>query len=112
MPLTVAIQMDPVERIDIAADSTFALGIEAQARGHKLLYYGPRDLTLREGRLMARVRPLALRNVRGDHFTLGDPSVYDLSQADVVLMRQDPPFVRPLDTHFPCGRSYCALTCS
>ncbi len=92
MALTVAIQMDPVDRIDIAADSTFALSLEAQARGHKLLYYGPRDLTLRETRLFARVRPLTLRNVRGDHFTLGAPSVYELSDADVVLMRQDPPF--------------------
>jgi glutathione synthase len=92
MTLTVAIQMDPVERIDIAADSTFALAIEAQARGHKLLYYGPRDLTLRETKVVARVRPLSLRNIAGDHFTLGEPSVYDLSHADVVLMRQDPPF--------------------
>jgi glutathione synthase len=92
MALTVAIQMDPIERIDIGADSTFALAMEAQTRGHKLLYYGPRDLTLRETSLLARVRPLALRNIRGDHFSLGDSSVYDLSQADVVLMRQDPPF--------------------
>jgi len=92
MALTVAIQMDPVERIDISGDSTFALAMEAQSRGHKLLYYGPRDLTLRETKLMARVRPLALRNVRGDHFTLGEPSVYELSRADIVLMRQDPPF--------------------
>jgi len=92
MALNVAIQMDPVERIDIGADSTFALAIEAQARGHRLLYYGPRDLSLRETRLVARVRPLTLRNIRGDHFTLGEPSVYALSDADVVLMRQDPPF--------------------
>ena len=92
MALTVAIQMDPVERIDIVGDSTFALALEAQSRGHTLLYYGPRDLTLRETQLVARVRPLVLRNIRGDHFTLGDPSVYELSRADVVLMRQDPPF--------------------
>ena len=92
MTLTVAIQMDPVERIDIAADSTFALAFEAQARGHKLLYYGPRDLTLRESKVVARVRPLSLRNIPGDHFTLGESSVYDLAHADVVLMRQDPPF--------------------
>src|SRR5882672_4563497 len=92
MALTVAIQMDPVERVDIAGDSTFALGLEAQARGHKLLYYGPRDLTLRERDVVARVRPLGLRNTRGDHFTLGESSMYDLSTADVVLMRQDPPF--------------------
>jgi glutathione synthase len=92
MALTVAIQMDPVERIDIAGDSTFALAMEAQGRGHTLLYYGPRDLSLRETKLFARVRPLTLRNVLGDHFTLGNPSVYELSNADVVLMRQDPPF--------------------
>src|SRR4029079_9056968 len=92
MALTVAIQMDPVERIDIAGDSTFALGLEAQARGHTLLYYGPRDLTFRDGSVSARSRPLQLRNVKGDHFTLGDVSVVDLTKCDVVLMRQDPPF--------------------
>jgi len=92
MPLTVAIQMDPIERIDISGDSTFALALEAQARGHRLLYYGPRDLSLRGTNAVARLRPLSVRNQRGDHFTLGQSSVYDLSQADVVLMRQDPPF--------------------
>jgi glutathione synthase len=92
MPFTVAIQMDPIERIDIAGDSTFALALEAQARGDSLLYYGPRDLTFRDGLVTARVRPLAVRNTKGDHFTLGESSVYDLSEADVVLMRQDPPF--------------------
>ncbi len=92
MALTVAIQMDPVERIDIAGDSTFALGLEAQARGHALLYYGPRDLTFRDGLVTARARPITLRNVKGDHFTLGEISVVDLTKMDVVLMRQDPPF--------------------
>jgi glutathione synthase len=92
MALTVAIQMDPVERIDIKGDSTFALALEAQSRGHKLLYYGPRELTLRETKVVARVRPLAVRNTAGDHFTAGESSVYELERADVVLMRQDPPF--------------------
>src|SRR6201990_1343398 len=92
MALTVAIQMDPIERIDIAGDPTFALALEAQKRGHGLLYYGPRDLTLREGKVTARVRPLNVRAVKGDHFALGESFVYDLSAADVVLMRQDPPF--------------------
>jgi glutathione synthase len=92
MGLTVAVQMDPIEKIDIGADSTFALMLEAQARGHKLLYYGPRDLTFREGRITARVRPLSVRAVKGDHFVLNESFVYDLSEADVVLMRQDPPF--------------------
>src|SRR3954469_21360802 len=92
MPLTVAIQMDPIERIDISGDSTFALALEGQARGHGLLYYGPRDLTFRENRVTARVRPLHVRAVKGDHFALGESFVYDLSAADVILMRQDPPF--------------------
>jgi glutathione synthase len=92
MPLAVAIQMDPIERIDIAGDSTFALALEAQARGHSLLYYGPRDLTFRDGVVSARVRSLTVRNTKGDHFTLGEPSARDLSETDVVLMRQDPPF--------------------
>lgn len=90
--LTVAIQMDPIDKIDIAGDSTFALALEAQNRGHALIYYGPRDLTFREGKVTARVRSLQVRSVKGDHFTLGEQSVYDLSRADVVLMRQDPPF--------------------
>ena len=92
MALTVAIQMDPIEKIDIAGDSTFALALEAQGRGHGLLYYGPRDLSFNEGKVTARVRPLNVRAVRGDHFALGESFVYDLSAADVVLMRQDPPF--------------------
>jgi glutathione synthase len=92
MALTVAIQMDPIEKIDIGGDSTFALALEAQARGHALLYYGPRDLSFRDGHVSARVRPLHVRAVRGDHFALGESFTYDLSAADVVLMRQDPPF--------------------
>jgi glutathione synthase len=92
MPLTVAIQMDPIERIDIAGDSTFALALEAQARGHSLLYYGPRDLTLLNGDVTARASALTVRAKKGDHFTLGAPSVRDLANVDVVLMRQDPPF--------------------
>jgi glutathione synthase len=92
MGLNVAVQMDPIERIDIAGDSTFALGMEAQARGHTLLYYGPRDLTFRDGAITARVRPLNLRAVKGDHFTLGPAHVQDLRKVDAVLMRQDPPF--------------------
>jgi glutathione synthase len=92
MSLTVAIQMDPIEKIDIAGDSTFALALEAQRRGAGLLYYGPRDLSFRDGKVTARVRPLHVRAVKGDHFALGEEFVYDLAGADVVLMRQDPPF--------------------
>src|SRR4051812_9793848 len=92
MALTVAIQMDPIEKIDIGGDSTFALALESQGRGHNLLYYGPRDLTFRDGKVTAHVRPLSVKAVKGDHFVLGEPRAFDLSQADVVLMRQDPPF--------------------
>ena len=92
MPLTIAIQMDPIEKIDISGDSTFALALEAQARGHSLLYYGPRALTFNNGAVTARARPLSVRATKGDHFTVGESSVYDLSRADVILMRQDPPF--------------------
>jgi glutathione synthase len=84
--------MDPIDKIDINGDSTFALMLEAQKRGHGLLYYGPRDLTFRDGKVTAQVRPLNVRAVKGDHFALGDAFVYDLSAADVILMRQDPPF--------------------
>ena len=91
MALTVAIQMDPIEKIDIGGDSTFALALEAQTRGHGLLYYGPRDLSFNEGKVTARVRPPNVRAVKGDHHALGESFVYDLSAADVVLMRQDPP---------------------
>jgi glutathione synthase len=92
MPLTVAIQMDPIERIDIAGDSTFALALEAQARGHKLLYYLPKHLIQRDGRVATTAQALSVRNERGNHFTLGAPAALDLGTVDVVLMRQDPPF--------------------
>ena len=92
MALIVAIQMDPIEKIDIGGDSTFAMAMEAQARGHTLLYYGPRDLTFRDGAVSATVRPLQVRATKGDHFSLGGSQRLDLSKTDVVLMRQDPPF--------------------
>lgn len=93
MALTVAIQMDPIAGIDIDADSTFALALEAQRRGHALYYYLPADLSFRDGRVTACARPLAVRRERGSHFTLGDAIDLDLGRdADVVLLRQDPPF--------------------
>jgi glutathione synthase len=92
MSLTVAIQMDPIEKIDISGDSTFALALEAQARGHTLFYYGPRDLSWQDGKVTAFLRPLTVKNVKGDHFALGETAMRDLSEMDVVLMRQDPPF--------------------
>lgn len=93
MSLNVALQMDPVESIDINGDSTFALGLEAQARGHKLSYYQVGDLSLRDGKVTAKGHELELRREAGNHFTIGEQRVYDLaSETDVILMRQDPPF--------------------
>jgi glutathione synthase len=92
MPLTVAVQMDPIEKIRIAGDSTFALLLEAQARGHRLLYYTPDRLSMRDGQVVAQVQALKVRDVEGDHYGLGAAERIDLSTVDVVLMRQDPPF--------------------
>jgi len=92
MSLAVAIQMDPIESINIDADSTFVLALEAQRRGHGLFHYLPRHLAFRDGRLLARARPLQVRRERGNHATLGAPEMLDLATVDVILMRQDPPF--------------------
>ena len=92
MGLTVAVQMDPVERINIAGDSTFALMLEAQARGHKLVYYTPERLSIRDRRATAMAQALTVRDVKGDHFSLGEPVLTDIGETDVVLLRQDPPF--------------------
>ena len=92
MSLAVAIQMDHIASVDIAADSTFVLALEAQARGHGLFHYLPRDLFLRDGRAFARAQPLQVRDEKGNHHRLGSPEVIDLATLDVVLMRQDPPF--------------------
>jgi glutathione synthase len=92
MRLNVAVQMDPIERINVRGDSTFALLLEAQRRSHPLSYYTPDRLALADGKVSAAVRPLTVRDTPGDHFTLGEPRVTDLSTFDVVLLRQDPPF--------------------
>src|SRR5664279_1519646 len=92
MVLNVAVQMDPLDKINIAGDSTFALLLEASARGHKLLYYTPNKLSLSGGRVLAKAAPVEVRDVAGDHFTLGDVKQVDLTSLDVVLLRQDPPF--------------------
>ncbi len=92
MSLAVAIQMDPLDAIDIDADSTFALALEAQRRGHGLYHYLPQALTFRSGRVTARAQALEVRRQRGNHFSLGEPEVIDLAGVDIVLMRQDPPF--------------------
>jgi len=92
MRLKIAIQMDPIAVIDIDADSTFRLAQEAQARGHELFYYTPDKLYWDGGRIMARGWPLQVRQRVGDHYSLGPETEVDLSQWDVVWLRQDPPF--------------------
>jgi glutathione synthase len=93
MGLTVAVQMDPMETINIAGDSTFALMLSAQARGHTLYHYAAGDLSYRDGRVFAPARPVTVQRVAGDHFTFGDPKMLDLgADTDAILMRQDPPF--------------------
>ncbi len=92
MSLAVAIQMDPIADIDIEADSTFVLALEAQRRGHGLFHYLPQHLSFRDGRVYARARPLEVKREAGRHAALGAPQLIDLATLDVVLMRQDPPF--------------------
>ena len=93
MSLRVAVQMDPLESINIAGDSTFAIMVGAQARGHALYHYAPEALSYRDGRLWAEARPATVQPVPGDHFRVGEPVLLDLGRdIDVVLMRQDPPF--------------------
>jgi glutathione synthase len=91
--LRIAIQMDPIEGVDIDADTTFFLALEAQARGHRLWVYDFRTLALEDGDLFCRARPVTLRAQRGDHVTFADEVRLDLGRdVDVILMRQDPPF--------------------
>lgn len=90
--LKVAVQMDPIESINIDADSTFALMLEAQARGHVMWHYHVRDLALANKRVVARAQPVTVERKKGAHSSFGPEEELDLSQVDVVLMRQDPPF--------------------
>ena len=93
MSLRVAVQMDPMERINIAGDSTFAIMLGGHARGHELYHYAAEDLNYSAGRLWARAHPVTVQRVEGDHYRFGDPVTLDLGgDVDVVLMRQDPPF--------------------
>ena len=92
MGLAVAIQMDPIQGVDIRADSTFRLALEAERRGHALFYYHVEDLAYEAGRLVAAGHDLSVRAVEGDHFTLGARRRAVLQEMDVVLLRQDPPF--------------------
>ena len=92
MPLKIAVQMDPIERINIRGDSTFAMLLEAQQRGHAIAYYTPDRLALSGARVFTTVQPLKVRDEPGDHFTLGEPRRVELAEFDVALLRQDPPF--------------------
>ena len=93
MGLNVAVQMDPLDRINIEGDSTFAIMLGAQARGHRLFHYAAEDLSFADGRLWTMAHPVTVQRVTGDHYRTGEPVLLDLGRdVDVVLMRQDPPF--------------------
>ncbi|WP_299845138.1 glutathione synthase [uncultured Paracoccus sp.] len=92
MSLSVALQMDPIEAVSIDADSTFRIGLEAEARGHRLFQYTVDRLVFDEGRVLATGRPITLRREKGNHVTFGDWVEVDMSSFDVVWLRQDPPF--------------------
>src|SRR3954469_17060667 len=93
MSLRVAVQMDPLEKINISGDSTFALMLKAEELGHKLFHYLAEDLTYSDGRLYAGAHEVSVQAVAGDHFRLGEFAILDLGRdVDVVLMRQAPPF--------------------
>jgi glutathione synthase len=92
MNLRIAVQMDPIDRIDIRGDSTFAILLEAQKRGHDIFYYTPADLSLHGDKLLARGQSLKVEDKHGAHFALSNPRTVNLADLDVVLLRQDPPF--------------------
>ncbi|MEJ6784100.1 glutathione synthase [Aminobacter sp. Piv2-1] len=92
MTLKIAVQMDHIATISIAGDTSFALSLEAQRRGHELYHYTPDRLSMRDGKVFARVEKLEVRDIKGDHYSLGETVRTDLSEMDVILLRQDPPF--------------------
>jgi glutathione synthase len=92
MPLKVAVQMDHISTVNITGDTTFALMLEAQRRGHALFHYTPDRLAMYNSKVFARVEPVSVKDEKGSHFTLGEQERHDLSWMDVVLLRQDPPF--------------------
>ena len=93
MSLRVAVQMDPLDKINVSGDSTFAIMLKARELGHKLTWYAPEDLSFAEGRLWTMGYPVTVQRVEGDHYSFGEPRILDLGKdVDVVLMRQDPPF--------------------
>ena len=92
MPLDIAVQMDHIATISIAGDTTFALCLEAQRRGHRLFHYTPDRLSMQGGGVFATLEALSVRDEKGSHFTLHAPHRANLAEMDVVLLRQDPPF--------------------
>ncbi|WP_353643901.1 glutathione synthase [Mesorhizobium sp. WSM2239] len=92
MPLDIALQMDHISTVSIAGDTSFALALEAQRRGHRLFHYTPDRLSMAGDRVFARIEELQVRDEKGNHFTLGEPVRTDLSEMNVILLRQDPPF--------------------
>ena len=92
MTLKIAAQMDPIGTIDIRGDSTFAILLEAERRGYDVFYYTPQNLSLHGDKILARGSTLKVQDKAGDHYSLSDPRTIDLSERDVVLLRQDPPF--------------------
>ncbi|MDB5367731.1 MAG: glutathione synthase [Rhodospirillales bacterium] len=92
MVLAVALQMDPIESVDIDKDSSFMMALEAERRGHEVWHYLPRHLRFDEGKVEAVARRMSVRRERGNHFTLGEAKKVELTEFDVILMRQDPPF--------------------
>lgn len=96
MALRVGLQMDPIADIDIVGDTSFALALEAQERGHALFFYEPDRLAMRDGAVSAAIQPLKVADKIGAHYELGAPALTDLRDLDVILMRQDPPF----DMHY------------
>ena len=108
MPRSVAIQMDPIAAVNIEADSTFVLILEAQHRGYDLYFYTPQDMSLENGEVYASLSPLKVRNTQGDHYTLGEPQRRLLKEMDVILLRQDPPF----NMHYITTTHYLELVMS
>jgi glutathione synthase len=96
MPLKIAVQMDHISKINIAGDTTFALCLAAQERGHQLFHYVPDQLSLRGNDVFAKLENLVVRDEKGAHYELGEPRRTGLAEMDVVLLRQDPPF----DMHY------------
>ena len=92
MPLKIAVQMDHISAVSIQGDTSFALSLEAQRRGHQLFHYTPDRLSMRDGKVFARIEAMQVRDEKGNHYSLGEPVRTDLSEMDVILLRQDPPF--------------------